>query len=106
MVLATVTNAKAMSAVIDGLGVGGKLLVVGASPEPIEVSPFQLIGQRRSIQGWPSGVAADFEDTLAFSALSGVRPMIETFPLERAAEAYDRMMSGEARFRVVLEIAK
>ena len=60
MILATVTNAKAMSAVVDGLGVGGKLLVVGASPEPIEVSPFQLIGQRRSIQGWPSGVAADF----------------------------------------------
>ena len=80
LVLATVTNAKAMSAVIDGLGVGGKLLVVGASPEPIEVSPFQLIGQRRSIQGWPSGVAADSEDTLAFSALSGVRPMIETYP--------------------------
>ena len=104
LVLATVTNAKAMSAMIDGLGVGGKLLVVGASPEPIEVSPIQLIGQRRSIQGWPSGVAADSEDTLAFSALSGVRPMIEAYPLERAAEAYARMMSGEARFRVVLEM--
>src|SRR5262245_23751694 len=106
LILATVTNAKAMSAVIDGLGVGGKLLVVGASMEPIEVSPLQLISQRRSIQGWPSGVAADSEDTLAFSALSGVRPMIETFPLERAAEGYARMMSGEARFRAVLDIAK
>jgi D-arabinose 1-dehydrogenase-like Zn-dependent alcohol dehydrogenase len=104
VVLATVTNAKAMSAVVDGLGVNGKLLVVGASPEAIEVSPFQLIGQRRSIQGWPSGVAADSEDTLAFSALSGVRPMVETYSLERAAEAYERMMSGEARFRVVLEM--
>ncbi|MFL5333026.1 MAG: alcohol dehydrogenase [Geminicoccaceae bacterium] len=104
VILATVTNAKAMSAVVDGLGVDGKLLVVGASPEAIEVSPFQLIGQRRSIQGWPSGVAADSEDTLAFSALSGVRPMVETYPLERAAEAYERMMSGEARFRVVLEM--
>ena len=104
LVLATVTNAKAMSAVIDGLGVGGKLLVVGASAEPIEVSPLQLIGQRRSIQGWPSGVAADSEDTLAFSARSGVRPMVETYPLERAAEAYERMMSGEARFRVVIEM--
>ena len=106
VVLATVTNAKAMSAVVDGLGVGGKLLVVGASPEPIEVSPFQLIGQRRAIQGWPSGVAANSEDTLAFSALSGVRPMIELYPLERAADAYDRMMSGEARFRVVLDVGK
>lgn len=104
MVLATVTHAPAMSAVVDGLGVGGKLLVVGASAEPIEVSPLQLIGARRSIQGWPSGVAADSEDTLAFSALSGVRPMIETYPLERAAEGYARMMSGEARFRVVLQI--
>jgi D-arabinose 1-dehydrogenase-like Zn-dependent alcohol dehydrogenase len=106
VVLATVTNAKAMSAVVEGLGVGGKLLVVGASPEPIEVSPFQLIGQRRSIQGWPAGVAADSEDTLRFSALSGVRPMLENYPLERAAEAYARMMSGEARFRVVLDVSK
>lgn len=105
LILATVTNAKAMAAVIDGLGVGGRLVVVGVSAEPIEVTPLQLIGGRRSIQGWPSGVAADSEDTLAFSALSGVRPMIERYPLERAAEAYARMMSGEARFRVVLEMA-
>lgn len=104
VILATVTSAKAMGAVIDGLDVGGKLVVVGASMEPIEVSPLQLIGRRRSIHGWPSGVAADSEDTLAFSALSGVKPMIETYPLERAAEAYQRMMSGEARFRVVITV--
>jgi D-arabinose 1-dehydrogenase-like Zn-dependent alcohol dehydrogenase len=102
VILATVTSAKAMSAVIDGLGVDGKLLVVGASAEPIEVSPLQLIGRRASVQGWPSGVAADSEDTLAFSALAKVAPMIETFPLEQAAAAYERMMSGAARFRVVL----
>ena len=102
VILATVTSAKAMTAVIDGLAVNGKLLVIGAAAEPIEVSPLQLIGRRASIQGWPSGVAADSEDTLAFSALAEVRPMIETFPLEQAAAAYERMMSGAARFRVVL----
>jgi D-arabinose 1-dehydrogenase-like Zn-dependent alcohol dehydrogenase len=102
VILATVTSAEAMTAVIDGLGVDGKLLVVGAAAEPIEVSPFQLIGRRASIQGWPSGVAADSEETLSFSARSEVRPMVETFPLEQAAAAYDRMMSGAARFRVVL----
>jgi D-arabinose 1-dehydrogenase-like Zn-dependent alcohol dehydrogenase len=102
VIVATVTSAKAMSAVIDGLGVDGKLMVIGATPEPIEVSPFQLIGRRTSIQGWPSGVAADSEDTLSFSALREVRPMVETFPLDQAAAAYDRIMSGAARFRVVL----
>jgi D-arabinose 1-dehydrogenase-like Zn-dependent alcohol dehydrogenase len=102
VVLATVTNPKAMSATIGGLGVDGKLIVVGASPEPIEVSPLALIADRRSIQGWPSGTSIDSEDTLAFSALANIRPMIETMPLERAAEAYDRMMSGAARFRMVL----
>ncbi|MFZ0694056.1 MAG: alcohol dehydrogenase [Alphaproteobacteria bacterium] len=102
LILATVTSAKAMSAVIDGLGVNGKLLVVGASMEPFEVSPIQLIGARRTIQGWPSGTAADSEDTMNFSALSGIRPMIETMPLERASDAYERMMSGKARFRMVL----
>lgn len=104
VVLATVTNARAMSEVVDGLDVGGKLLVVGASPEAIEVTPIQLIGGRKSIQGWPSGVAADSEDALAFSALAGVRPMVETYPLAQAAEAYARMMSGEARFRVVITL--
>lgn len=91
-----------MSAVAPGLGINGKLLVVGASPDPIEVSPMLLIGGRRSIAGWPSGTAMDSEDTLRFSVLSNVRPMIETFPLAQAAEGYERMMSGKARFRVVL----
>jgi D-arabinose 1-dehydrogenase-like Zn-dependent alcohol dehydrogenase len=102
VILATVTSAKAMTPLIDGLGIDGKLLVVGASPEPIEMTPLQLIGKRRSVAGWPSGRAADSEDTMRFSALTGVRPMIETFPLDKAPEAYDRMMSGDARFRVVL----
>jgi D-arabinose 1-dehydrogenase-like Zn-dependent alcohol dehydrogenase len=91
-----------MSSVIAGLGIGGKLVVLGASGEPIEVSPLLLIGARRSIAGWPSGTASDSEDTLKFSTLSNVRPMIEIFPLEKAAEAYQHMMSGRARFRVVL----
>jgi D-arabinose 1-dehydrogenase-like Zn-dependent alcohol dehydrogenase len=102
VILSTVTNSQAMSAVIGGLGVDGKMIVVGASPDPIEVSPFLLIGARRGIQGWPSGTSIDSEDTLAFSALANVRPMIETMPLERAAEAYERMMSGAARFRMVI----
>lgn len=102
VILATAPNSKAMSDLIDGLGVGGKLLVVGASPDPITVSPIQLIGNRRAIQGWPSGSARDSEDTLNFCALTGIRPMIETFPLEQAAAGYERMLSGKARFRVVL----
>jgi D-arabinose 1-dehydrogenase-like Zn-dependent alcohol dehydrogenase len=102
VILATVTDARTMSAVIGGLGIDGKLLVVGASGEPIEVSPLMLIGARRSIAGWPSGTASDSEDTLQFSVLSNVRPMIETFPLAKAKEAHQHMMSGKARFRVVL----
>ncbi len=102
VILATAPNSKAMSDLIDGLGVGGKLLVVGASPDPVNVTPIQLIGRRRSIQGWPSGTARDSEETLNFCALTGIRPMVETLPLEQAAVAYDRMLSGKARFRVVL----
>jgi D-arabinose 1-dehydrogenase-like Zn-dependent alcohol dehydrogenase len=102
VILATASSAKAMSATIDGLAPGGRLMVIGASPDAIEASPFLLIGARRSIQGWPAGTSADSEDTLNFSALTDIRPMIETMPLERAPEAYDRMMSGEARFRMVL----
>jgi D-arabinose 1-dehydrogenase-like Zn-dependent alcohol dehydrogenase len=102
VILATAPDSKAMSDLIDGLGVGGKLLVVGASADPISVTPIQLIGQRRSIQGWPSGSARDSEDTLNFCALTGIRPMVETFPLEQAAAGYERMLSGKARFRVVL----
>jgi D-arabinose 1-dehydrogenase-like Zn-dependent alcohol dehydrogenase len=102
VILATAPNSKSMSELIDGLGVGGKLLVVGASTDPIQVTPIQLIGARRSIQGWPSGTARDSEDTLKLCALTGIRPMVETFPFEQAATAYDRMMGGKARFRVVL----
>jgi D-arabinose 1-dehydrogenase-like Zn-dependent alcohol dehydrogenase len=102
VILATVTTAKAMTPLIEGLGVDGKLLVVGVSPEPIEVTPLQLISKRRSVAGWPSGRAADSEDTMRFSTLTGVQPMIETYPLDQAQEAYERMMSGKARFRVVI----
>jgi D-arabinose 1-dehydrogenase-like Zn-dependent alcohol dehydrogenase len=102
VILATVSDARSMSPVIAGLGVGGKLVVLGTSPDSIEVSPLLLIGRRRSIAGWPSGTAPDSEDTLNFSVLADVRPMIETFPLAKAADAYQHMMSGKARFRVVL----
>ncbi|HXP77502.1 MAG TPA: alcohol dehydrogenase [Stellaceae bacterium] len=100
--LATIPNGPAMSAVIDGLSARGTLIVVGVSAEPIQVAPLQLIGGSRSITGHASGTSLDSEDTLRFSALSGARPMIETLPLERAAEAYERMITGKARFRMVL----
>ena len=102
VILATAPNSKAMSELIDGLGPNGKLVVIGATFDPIEVAPVQLINGSRTIQGWAAGTPADSEDTLRFAELSGVRPMIETYPLEKAAEAYARMMSGNARFRVVL----
>ena len=102
VILATAPSSKAMSALIDGLGPNGKLIVIGATFDPIEVTPVQLIGGCRTIQGWAAGTPADSEDTLRFADLSGVRPMIETYPLERAGEAYARMMSGDAQFRVVL----
>ena len=102
VVLATVTDAKAMSAVLGGLGVKGNLMVVGAPHEPLDVPAALLIFGRRSVTGWYSGTSIDSQDTLAFSVLSGVRSMSEVFPLERASEAYERMMSGKARFRVVL----
>jgi len=102
VILATAPSSKAMSELIDGLGANGKLLVVGAAPDPIEVTPIQLIFGSRTIQGWASGTPTDAEDTLRFAELTGVRPMIETYPLEKAAEAYARMLSGDAQFRVVL----
>jgi D-arabinose 1-dehydrogenase-like Zn-dependent alcohol dehydrogenase len=105
VVLATVTDAKSMSATIGGLGIDGKLLVLGASPDPIEVSPLLLIGQRRNISGWPSGTSTDSEETLEFSERTGVKAMIETYPLARAAEAYARMLSGKAQFRVVITMS-
>lgn len=102
VVLVTITSGAAMGAAIGGLGPDGTLLAVGASAEPIPVASAALIGKRRAIRGWPSGTGADSADTMRFSVLSGVRPMIETLPLDRAQEAYDKMMSGAARFRMVL----
>jgi len=91
-----------MSELVDGLGPHGKLMVIGATFDPIEVTPVQLITGSRTIQGWLAGTPVDSEDTLRFAELTGVRPMIETYPLERADEAYARMLSGKAEFRVVL----
>ncbi len=102
VILATAPNAKSMSELIDGLGPNGKLIVVGADFSPIEVTPVQLIFGTRSIEGWAAGSPADTEETLRFAELSGVRAMVETYPLERVGEAYARMLSGDARFRVVL----
>jgi D-arabinose 1-dehydrogenase-like Zn-dependent alcohol dehydrogenase len=102
VILTTAPSAKAMAGLVDGLGPNGVLLIVGASPEPIDASPMQLISGRKRVAGWSSGIPTDSEDTLHFSELTGVRPMIETYPLAQAAEGYARMMSGKARFRVVL----
>ncbi|MBZ5569437.1 MAG: alcohol dehydrogenase [Acidobacteriia bacterium] len=102
VILATVTSGRAMTAALSGLGLDGRFVIVGAADEPLAVDVLQMIGGRKSLQGWPSGTSADSQDTLAFGALTGVRPMTEVYPLERAAEAYERMMSGKARFRVVL----
>jgi D-arabinose 1-dehydrogenase-like Zn-dependent alcohol dehydrogenase len=102
VVLATAPDSKAMSGLVDGLAPGGKLLVVGVGPDALSFMPVQLVLGRRAVQGWPSGTAKDSEDTLRFSVLSGVRPMIERYPLAKVGEAYEQMMSGKARFRVVL----
>jgi len=102
VILATAPSSKAMSELIDGLGPNGKLIVIGAAFDPIEVTPIQLINGSRTIQGWASGTPADSEDTLRFAELTGVRPMIETYPLDKAGEAFARMLSGKAEFRVVL----
>jgi D-arabinose 1-dehydrogenase-like Zn-dependent alcohol dehydrogenase len=102
VILATAPSSKAMSELIDGLGPNGKLMVIGAAFDAIEVTPIQLITGSRTIQGWSTGTPADSEDTLRFAELTGVRPMIETYPLEQADEAYARMLSGKAQFRVVL----
>jgi D-arabinose 1-dehydrogenase-like Zn-dependent alcohol dehydrogenase len=102
VILATAPNSKAMSELIDGLGPNGELMVIGAAFEPIEVTPVQLIFGSRTIQGWAAGTPTDSEDTLRCAEITGVRPMIETYPLEKAAEGFARMMSGNAQFRVVL----
>ena len=101
-ILATAPDAKSFGPLVDGLSVQGNLVIVGASAEPFSVSSFQLIGAQRTITGWPSGTSKDSEDTLKFAAQTGVRAMIETFPIERAADAYERMMAGKVRFRAVL----
>jgi len=105
VILATAPSAKAMAEVLDGLAVDGKLLTVGAPFEPMEVSVVKLLMARRDIQGWPSGSAMDSQDTLAFAKASGVRPMVEIYPLEKVREAYARMESGNAKFRVVLQMS-
>jgi D-arabinose 1-dehydrogenase-like Zn-dependent alcohol dehydrogenase len=102
LILATAPDAKSISALTGGLAPNGKLLIIGAAFEPLAISALELIGARRTVQGWPSGTAMDSEDTLRFSAWSGIRPMIEKFPLDKAAQGYERMISGKARFRVVL----
>ncbi|MBV8052888.1 MAG: alcohol dehydrogenase catalytic domain-containing protein [Acidobacteriaceae bacterium] len=101
-ILATAPNSKAMAELVDGLGANGKLIVIGLSFDPLGVAPAQLISGKKALQGWASGTPSDGEDTLRFSELSGVRAMIETFPLDKANEAYERMMSGKVKFRAVL----
>jgi D-arabinose 1-dehydrogenase-like Zn-dependent alcohol dehydrogenase len=104
-ILATAPDSKSMSPLVAGLGVDGTLMVVGVGPDNVEVSPMQIVSARRSVKGWPSGTATDSEDAMRLAALSGIRPMIETFPLAEAAAAYERMISGKARFRVVLKMS-
>jgi D-arabinose 1-dehydrogenase-like Zn-dependent alcohol dehydrogenase len=106
IILSTVTSAKALEWVIDGLAPAGKFILVGAPDGPVVINPFPLLLGRRTVAGWPSGTGMDSEDALNFSALTGVKPMIETYPLEKAEEAYARMMSGKARFRVVVTTGK
>jgi D-arabinose 1-dehydrogenase-like Zn-dependent alcohol dehydrogenase len=106
VILATAPDSKSLSALTDGLAKSGKLVIVGAGADPLGITPLQIILARRSIQGWPSGSAIDSEDTLRFSSLSGVRPMIERYPLEKAGEAYEQMITGKARFRAVLTMGK
>lgn len=103
-ILATAPDSKSMSPLVSGLSVDGTLVVVGVGPGNIEVSPVEIVMARRAVKGWPSGTATDSEDAMRLAALSGIRPMIETFPLSEAPAAYDRMMSGSARFRVVLKM--
>lgn len=103
LILATAPHSDAITSVVDGLGIDGKLLMVAATGEPIEVSPMQLLMGRKSAAGWPSGTAMDSEDTLNFSAMTGTTPMIEEYSLDEVNEAYDRMINNKARFRVVLK---
>lgn len=104
VILATAPSSRAMSELIGGLGPNGKLIAIGVAPDPIQVASVQLIVRNRDLQGWQAGPPAEAEDTVTFAELTGVRPMIETYPLESAGEAYARMMSGKAEFRAVLEM--
>ncbi len=105
IILSTITSAKGLEWVIDGLAPAGKFILVGAPDGTVAINPVPLLLGRRTVAGWPSGTGMDSEDTLKFSVLTGVKPMIETYPLEKAEEAYARMMSGKARFRVVLKVS-
>ena len=104
VVLSTVTAANAIEPAVNGLAIDGKVIVVGASMDPIALATLPMIGARTSIGAWPSGTCVDSEDAMKFAVLTGVRAMSETMPLERATEAFDRMMSGKARFRMVLAL--
>ena len=106
VILSTVTDAATLAAAVNGLAPNGKLIIVGVPEKPLDVNTVPMILGRLSIVGWPAGTGMDCEDTLRFSALTGVRPMIETFPLEKAEDAYNRMMSGEARFRAVIKVSE
>ena len=103
LILATAPHSDAITSIVDGLGIDGKLLMVAATGEPIEVSPMQLLMGRKSAAGWPSGTAMDSEDTLKFSSRTGTKPMIEEYSLDDVNEAFAKMMNNEARFRVVLK---
>ena len=105
VILATAPSGKAMSSLVGGLGANGTFVVVGASADPIEVSTTLLILGKRTIKGWSAGTPTDSEDTLRFAEAAGIRPMIEKYPLEKAADGYARMMSGAAQYRVVLAIS-
>ena len=105
VILATAPNAQAISPLVDGLSVDGTLLIPAAPAEPLSISVMPLLMGRRSVAGWYSGTARDSQDTMEFSALSDVHPMIEKYPLDRVSEAYDQMSSGKVRFRVVLTMS-
>jgi len=106
VIVATAPNAKAMAELVDGLGLDGRMIVLGLDAEKLGISPFQLIPIRTGVQGWPSGSSRDSEDTMKFSVLTGVRPIIEKFPIEKGVDAYERMVSGKARFRAVIVMEK
>jgi len=106
VVISTITNSKAVEAVLDGLALNGKLVLVGASSDPLPISPLKFIMNVLSVRGWASGTAVDSEDTMNFCALTGVKSMNQYFPLEKYQEAYDLMMSGKARFRAILTMSK